>query len=306
MLTKELFSLACLSRYNIQKDFDNMKSLHSFYNYEDSMASDGFIHLLAQGNLFFSCPCKYALTFLPCFHLFYIYEGTLTVTSDGVSSRCEANSVSLFPCGAETIYKTDGKCHFFEAAVIGLPLALYSSVLCEPILYKKETAGASILWAHISFIEKLQNISSVTDVMKISKWLTDILTELCVFCENSVKKKDNVPAYLLAIKAQMDQNYAEPLSLDELEHTYKISRYRICREFSHHYGQSPMHYLNSRRILIAKKLLLTTDLTIREVGSKVGIDNTNHFINLFKKDTGTTPLSFKQAAPVSVSDLHYS
>ena len=75
---------------------------------------------------------------------------------------------------------------------------------------------------------------------------------------------------------------------------------------SHHYGQSPMHYLNSRRILIAKKLLLTTDLTIREVGSKVGIDNTNHFINLFKKDTGTTPLSFKQAAPVSVSDLHYN
>uniref|UniRef100_UPI0040268AD1 helix-turn-helix transcriptional regulator n=1 Tax=Coprococcus sp. TaxID=2049024 RepID=UPI0040268AD1 len=143
-------------------------------------------------------------------------------------------------------------------------------------------------------------------MLKISKRFNDIFTELCVVSENSIRKKDHVPTYLLAIKTQMEQNYAEPLSLDDLENRYRVSRYRICREFSYHYGQSPIHYLNAYRIHIAKKLLLTTDLTIREVGSQIGIDNTNHFINLFKKDTGTTPLSFKQAAPVSVSDLHYN
>ena len=95
---------------------------------------------------------------------------------------------------------------------------------------------------------------------------------------------DCVPSYLLSVKNQMDTNYAEPMSLDDLEATYRISRYRICREFSFHFGESPMRYL----------------------GSQVGIENTNHFINLFKKDTGTTPLSFKQAAPVSISDLHYN
>lgn len=58
--------------------------------------------------------------------------------------------------------------------------------------------------------------------------------------------------------------------------------------------------------MLPKRLLLTTDLSVHEVGSQVGIENTNHFINLFKKDTGTTPLSFKQAAPVSISDLHYN
>lgn len=92
-----------------------------------------------------------------------------------------------------------------------------------------------------------------------------------------------MPSYLLSIKNQMDTGYAEPLSLDDLETTYRISRYRICREFSLHYGESPMHYLNSRRIDAAKKLLLTTDLSVHEVGSQVGIENTNHFINLFKK-----------------------
>ena len=66
-----------------------------------------------------------------------------------------------------------------------------------------------------------------------------------------------------------------------------------------------MHYLNHQRILAAKRLLLTTDMSVHEVGSQVGIENTNHFINLFKKETGATPLSFKQAAPVSISELHY-
>ena len=62
---------------------------------------------------------------------------------------------------------------------------------------------------------------------------------------------------------------------------------------------------NHKRIEEAKKLLLTTNDTIHEIGSKVGIHNTNHFINLFKRETGATPLAFKQDAPVSISELHY-
>ena len=99
--------------------------------------------------------------------------------------------------------------------------------------------------------------------------------------------------------------YGENYSLDELENTYSVSKYRICREFSKYYGASPVQYLNHKRIEEAKKLLLTTNDTIHEIGSKVGIHNTNHFINLFKRETGATPLAFKQDAPVSISELHY-
>lgn len=41
-------------------------------------------------------------------------------------------------------------------------------------------------------------------------------------------------------------------------------------------------------------MLLTTDWTIHEISSKVGYDNVNHFINLFKKNTGLTPGAFRQ------------
>lgn len=306
MLAEELISCTILSGYNAQKDIEDARFHSSFFTYEESMINDGLIHLLACGDLSFAYSCNYTFSFIPCYHFFYIYEGTLTVTSGSNELSYPKNTAALFEAGSEITYATNGKCHFYEAFILGAPLSLYHEFLPESISYKKESAGASVLWSHLLLINKLQGELSATDIFKISKWFNDILTELCVFIENSSKKRDRAPSYLLSIKNQMDTDYAEPLSLDDLETTYRISRYRICREFSFHYGESPMHYLNSRRINAAKRLLLTTDLSVHEVGSQVGIENTNHFINLFKKDTGTTPLSFKQAAPVSISDLHYN
>ena len=54
--------------------------------------------------------------------------------------------------------------------------------------------------------------------------------------------------------------------------------------------------LNRIRLKAARTLLRTTTLTIREVSAAVGIENTTHFINLFKKDAGITPLQFRQSS----------
>lgn len=107
------------------------------------------------------------------------------------------------------------------------------------------------------------------------------------------------------MKELFDNEFQEPYTLEYLEHHFDQSHYRLCGEFSQYFGKSPIQYLNHRRNQEAKVLLLSTNMAIHEVGSSVGIDNTNHFINLFKKETGATPLVFKQEAPVSISELHY-
>lgn len=61
-------------------------------------------------------------------------------------------------------------------------------------------------------------------------------------------------------------------------------------------GVPPIQYLNRVRLKAARTLLRTTTLTIREVSAAVGIENTTHFINLFKKDAGITPLQFRQSS----------
>ena len=98
--------------------------------------------------------------------------------------------------------------------------------------------------------------------------------------------------------------YAENHSLEYFEQTLGISRYRLCREFSATFHTSPLQYLQGKKIEAAKSLLLSTDNPIHEVGAMVGIDNTNHFIHLFKKHTGVTPFVYRQNAPQSIRETH--
>ena len=135
-------------------------------------------------------------------------------------------------------------------------------------------------------------------------WITDLLTEMVVFLLDPKAKKDAIPEYISEIHDMFEHHYHKNYTLDDLEETYSVSKYRICREFSH-YNESPIQFLNRTRIENAKTLLLTTQSSVHEVGNMVGIPNTNHFINLFKRETGATPLAFKQDAPVSISELHY-
>ena len=79
-----------------------------------------------------------------------------------------------------------------------------------------------------------------------------------------------------------------------LEKEYNVSKYRIVKDFTRYYKTSPIYYLSKRRIEAAKALLLSTDYKINEIGRMVGYENSTHFINSFKKQTGSTPLHYKK------------
>ena len=123
-----------------------------------------------------------------------------------------------------------------------------------------------------------------------------------IYCE--CKYSDgNINKYLIEIKNDFDSNYQNHFSLDALEQKFHVSKYRICREFTIYYDLSPIQYLNRVRIKVAKEALIYTDKRINEVGSMIGFDNTNHFIRLFKQQTGVTPLIFRKQPP-AYSSFH--
>lgn len=130
-----------------------------------------------------------------------------------------------------------------------------------------------------------------------AKFILDILLEIMIE-KNRIEAIDqSIPDYLIKIKLDFDTNYNKSFKLDELEQKYHISKYRICHEFSKQFDMSPIQYLNRKRIEVAKDSLIYTDKRINEIGCMVGIENTNHFIRLFKQETGVTPLVFRKQSP---------
>ncbi|MCI9464076.1 MAG: AraC family transcriptional regulator [Lachnospiraceae bacterium] len=131
--------------------------------------------------------------------------------------------------------------------------------------------------------------SKLTD----SEILHSILTNLWIEGFHLKTPEERHPSWLLEIRQSLDTFFMDPFSLEELEEQYHISKYRICREFSAAFGLPPLKYLNKRRIEAAQNLLLSGDKRIHEIAADVGYENTNHFINLFKKETGLTPLVYR-------------
>ena len=153
---------------------------------------------------------------------------------------------------------------------------------------------------YVLYLEKLLCLNyekTMISQLRASDLLNHLLTEFTVEFLKKDQEFRKIPSYIEKIHDLFEEHYEENYSLDDLEVRFSISKYRICREFGEYYGITPLQYLNRRRIRIACHLLETTSLRIHEVGSAVGIDNTNHFISLFKKYEGCTPLEYKVREP---------
>lgn len=134
--------------------------------------------------------------------------------------------------------------------------------------------------------------------MMRSRDLIALYTQLYLSRSMELRGARHIPSYIADMKKRFDTEYKSPHSLDELAQAYQVNKFRLCREFSRYYDDTPLQYLNKVRIEKAKELLLHSDEKIGVVGQLVGIENTNHFIRLFKEKTGVTPLTYRRETPV--------
>ncbi|MGO4497402.1 bifunctional transcriptional activator/DNA repair enzyme AdaA [Paenibacillus sp. 2RAB27] len=101
-------------------------------------------------------------------------------------------------------------------------------------------------------------------------------------------------AWVAEMKAHIEEHFAEPLSLATLSEHFYASTYHLQRTFKRVAGVTPLMYIQEVRLAAAKKLLITTDMPVQVIGSRVGMANAAHFATLFQKRTGLTPTEFRQ------------
>lgn len=129
--------------------------------------------------------------------------------------------------------------------------------------------------------------------MTNAKLLTEILTHLLCVCQDTCNDT-GMPSWLLQLKETLDTDYAEHFSLDELSGRFHINKYQICRDFKKYLKTTPLQYINGVRLEHAKELLQNTSLQVNEISWRVGFENVNYFIQLFKRENGTTPALYRK------------
>lgn len=141
-------------------------------------------------------------------------------------------------------------------------------------------------------------------LLQMNLALTQVLTEAC--CRNIPDDSDDrpLPFYLRKMRDRIAGDFQQPFSLIALEKEMQISRYRLCREYTEAFGIPPLKDLTGHRIKEAKKMLISTNLQIQEISSRIGYDNPAHFINMFRKNCGVTPKVFRQTAQEARPSSH--
>lgn len=99
---------------------------------------------------------------------------------------------------------------------------------------------------------------------------------------------------ILEIQKYIDENYTEEISLAGISKIFYSDMYYISHLFKKVTGFNFKDYLILQRISKAKDLLYYTSDDITAIGMNSGFNNVNHFIRIFKKYAGTTPLQYRR------------
>ena len=101
--------------------------------------------------------------------------------------------------------------------------------------------------------------------------------------------------YVAPVIKEIETNFAAGITVQELSRRVYISPQYLSRLFGRFLGCSSYEYLTSDRINKAKEFLLTYPrMEVQEIAHRVGFPDSSHFIAMFKKITGMTPLEFRR------------
>ncbi|GAA3405916.1 helix-turn-helix domain-containing protein [Paenibacillus hodogayensis] len=116
-----------------------------------------------------------------------------------------------------------------------------------------------------------------------------------------LREKKSSHHMLQNIKQYIAEQYGNPeLSLASVSEQFGYNASYLSRIFKEEFGVKFIDYVTQIRIEKATRLLKETEDAVQHVAEEVGYTNALSFIRAFKKQTGTTPGSYRKELPETI------
>ena len=141
-----------------------------------------------------------------------------------------------------------------------------------------------------------------------SDWvLTRLLEVLLIEALRSASTADAPPGLLRGLAdgqlapaiRQMHHHLDRSFAMAHLAKTAAMSRTAFFERFTRVVGKSPMDYLLTWRMAVAKELLANHHLSIAEVAERVGYSSANAFSTAFQRTVGQSPRQYSRSSESS-------
>jgi AraC family transcriptional regulator len=110
------------------------------------------------------------------------------------------------------------------------------------------------------------------------------------------------PVVVRAVERAVDtmrRNLGDRLTIDDLARSAMFSKFHFTRVFQRVTGLSPGRFLSAVRLAEAKRLLVSTSLTVADISHQVGYNSVGTFSSRFRSSVGVSPTTYRQLGGVT-------
>lgn len=182
------------------------------------------------------------------------------------------------------------------------------------------TDGASILapGPAAAFPLEIDSIQMLIDVERLSLELANhpfdydvvlqsqMLELLALICRAAREEMSCVPLRQYAERARgllrlekarqyINANFTRKLMVKEIADQACVSPYHFMRLFKTAFGMTPIQYQGYLRLSEAKKMLVSTDAQVSEIGYRLGYSSPEHFSRQFSASVGVPPSHYTRS-----------
>jgi len=122
-------------------------------------------------------------------------------------------------------------------------------------------------------------------LVELSRLATDVVEDLRVRDE----------PLLAGVFGFIDERYREPISLRDVARAVGLTPGHLTTVVGRKTGRTVLEWIAERRMAEARRLLVETDLTVGEVGRRVGYADERYFARMFRRGHGATPLGWRRS-----------
>lgn len=237
---------------------------------------------------------------MPSFNrLYYLTEGEGMVTLNGVRYYPKAGQLMIMPAGTVQTRTTTREnpysryfCHF-DARIGAWPL-----FHAAPNLYLCPVDEPERILSLFGEVLTLADRPGPFAAMRIKA----CLLELLAYCLENGGYSDFMDHFmqtdergkLAKVLEYIELHLSEPLEVEMLAELVHLHPNYFIPYFKKHLGVTPMHYVQQKRIELAKRLLSFSDAGISDIADRVGMELA-HFSRSFKKAAGVSPSAYRNS-----------
>lgn len=215
--------------------------------------------------------------------LFFLSPGQVfSVESEKVKEAYKLTFVRDFYCI---------QIHDKEVACNGI---LFNNVYETPFVKPCESDTKKLNFILESLIDEFNQKETAQYDMLQSYLKQFIIHSVRVKKEHHVIKNDEETKLFKDFSLLVNQNFKTMHSVTDYANRLGVSPKSLTKHFQKIGSQTPSDFIKSRIVLEAKRQLLYTDDSVKQIAYDIGFNDSAYFTRFFKKATSKSPLQFKK------------